>query len=467
MKARFVILSATLLCLTLAGCGDFKSEFSLNKTTFELIPPAQEVVAEQLDENFGTPEELVAWLKFPIEFGGEESLTVSVKSFEKSASGRLLLEDIAVEDQQFYDGGLIKVSDDQSYRISSFDAESGEFFVKPGIEVELKAGDPVTIVTKEPGWMLKRGRNLYMRHCLHCHGVSGDGAGPTAQYLSPLPRDYRKGIFKFTSTISTEKAARRDLGQTLYEGIPGTSMPSFKLKLRGDDMNAMIAYVRFLATRGEFEIRLGGEFKVDYGAEDVKRRIADKDDPVTREQINKEFQAMLDSDLADLVDSTATILSEDWERADSPDVEVWPKVPRPESTPESIARGRALYISKDAKCSDCHGMSAYGDGKQTEAYMQIPGSTLTYDKPGLYDDWGHPIKPRNLHQGVYRGGRRPIDIFRRISAGIKGTPMPGFGTSLKDEQIWDLVNYVLSVPYENNPSKFARAAEAVAEVNVK
>ncbi len=46
------------------------------------------------------------------------------------------------------------------------------------------------------------GYALYRRHCLHCHGVSGAGDGPTAPFLYPRPRDYRKGLFKFTSTPS-------------------------------------------------------------------------------------------------------------------------------------------------------------------------------------------------------------------------------------------------------------------------
>ena len=44
------------------------------------------------------------------------------------------------------------------------------------------------------------GYAIYRKNCLHCHGVSGAGDGPTAPFLYPLPRDYRKGIFKFTST---------------------------------------------------------------------------------------------------------------------------------------------------------------------------------------------------------------------------------------------------------------------------
>ena len=41
---------------------------------------------------------------------------------------------------------------------------------------------------------------LYRQHCAHCHGITGDGAGPTAAFLNPYPRDYRAGKFKFRST---------------------------------------------------------------------------------------------------------------------------------------------------------------------------------------------------------------------------------------------------------------------------
>ena len=35
-------------------------------------------------------------------------------------------------------------------------------------------------------------RGLYREHCAHCHGITGDGVGPTAAFLNPYPRDYRK-----------------------------------------------------------------------------------------------------------------------------------------------------------------------------------------------------------------------------------------------------------------------------------
>ena len=56
---------------------------------------------------------------------------------------------------------------------------------------------------------------------------------------------------------------------------------------------------------------------------------------------------------------------------------------------------------------------------------------------------------------IYRGGRRPIDLFWRISAGIAGTPMPAGGPAapgaqgtLTEQEIWQIVDYVQSLPFE-------------------
>ena len=68
--------------------------------------------------------------------------------------------------------------------------------------------------------------------------------------------------------------------------------------------------------------------------------------------------------------------------------------------------------------------------------------------PGLHDTWGNAHKPRNLTLGQYRGGRRPVDVYRRLFVGIKGTQMTGYGSALSEEEIWELVNYVLALPYE-------------------
>src|SRR5262245_11629457 len=95
-------------------------------------------------------------------------------------------------------------------------------------------------------------RGLYREHCAHCHGVSGDGAGPTAGFLNPYPRDYRKGQFKFKSTPIGQKPTHDDLKRIVLDGIAGTAMPSFKL-LPDLEVEALVEYVKYLSIRGEVE----------------------------------------------------------------------------------------------------------------------------------------------------------------------------------------------------------------------
>ena len=63
-----------------------------------------------------------------------------------------------------------------------------------------------------------------------------------------------------------------------------------------------------------------------------------------------------------------------------------------------------------------------------------------------------PLKPRNIVEGKFRGGREPMDIYRRIRYGIVGSPMPAAAIikssddkGITEEDIWHLVNYVLSI----------------------
>jgi cytochrome c553 len=105
---------------------------------------------------------------------------------------------------------------------------------------------------------LVAGYQVYSQRCVQCHGVSGDGNGPSAGSLFPRPRDYRKGIFKFTSTPYGIKPARSDLVETVRRGISGTSMPSFHL-LPDADVQAVVDYVIALSQRGELELQMAGD----------------------------------------------------------------------------------------------------------------------------------------------------------------------------------------------------------------
>jgi mono/diheme cytochrome c family protein len=408
VKVRFSLSIVALVAGALAGCSRHpEASFVANEKRLEsLLPEARAEIGKILDESFGTPNRLVAWERFPFDYGKAEPAT-----------------------------------DEQPAR--------------------------------EEGWRLKEGRNLYMTHCLHCHGVSGDGNGPTAKFLNPLPRDYRQGIFKFKSTVKNLLPQKADLKHTLEHGVPGTYMPSFVL-LGEERLDLIIDYVRWLSTRGRMEIRLALEFEA-LGTTDsaVDDEIANADDEIAnaegkkkpkkpkRRDVVKKTMESAQGEIPRIIEEVSTELKEGWEAAESAENVIVPKVKRTPPTRKSIDHGKDLFLSKvqgkKTECSECHGLLGRGDGPNTEKFWPVRGSTpeVLYPDPGLHDDWGHRQTPRDLTRGVYRGGRRPIDIFRRVYNGINGTQMPGFGgTILTDEEVWDVVNYVLSIPFEGKHSAY-------------
>ncbi len=78
---------------------------------------------------------------------------------------------------------------------------------------------------------IERGRIVYERSCLVCHGSTGQGDGPAAffnaAFSGPRARDFTVGNYRFRSTASGEAPLDQDLMRVITEGIPGT-MPSFR-----------------------------------------------------------------------------------------------------------------------------------------------------------------------------------------------------------------------------------------------
>ena len=104
------------------------------------------------------------------------------------------------------------------------------------------------------------------------------------------------------------------------------------------------------------------------------------------------------------------------------------------------------------------------DGWTVELITKAPTPAIISD----FESHGMPkprnIRPRNLRQGVYRGGVRPLDLYWRVRNGIEGTPMPG-NDKLKPEEIWHLVNYVQSLPYEQISNPYDSVPENRRERN--
>ena len=88
------------------------------------------------------------------------------------------------------------------------------------------------------------------------------------------------------------------------------------------------------------------------------------------------------------------------------------------------ARARELFAKG---CAPCHGVTARGDGAQKQV-----------------DSKGFATRPRDLTLGVFKGSPESPQIYRRIVAGLPGSPMPQSGY-LHGSDAWHLVHFVRSL----------------------
>ena len=225
------------------------------------------------------------------------------------------------------------------------------------------------------------GKQVYLRRCVGCHGVNGDGNGPAAAFFQKdRPRNFTLGVFKFRLTPSGSMPDDGDLLRTITRGVRGTAMPSWQ-ELPEKDRLAVIQYIKY-------------------------ELAADRSKP------DKPYLYF---------------------------VEEPPKAPLfigqpPAPSPELVKHGQDVW--KQAKCWECHGEGGKGDGEKAA---------------GLKDDFGFPIPPANLTTGQFKSGASVKDIFRTMSTGLSGTPMPSFSDSLPEADRWALSYYVLSLSAFTDP----------------
>lgn len=284
-----------------------------------------------------------------------------------------------------------------------------------------------------------RPRGLFRALCARCHGITGNGAGPQAAQLNPYPRDYRRGIFKFKRTPTTLPPTDTDLHNVLARGVPGTAMPSFRA-LGEYEREALVQYVRYLSIRGLYERAIIQESAFELDDDEF---LLDPELPPTSTAY-KEQHAILYEIAEEVV--------RPWLDADSQAVKV---PPRPEGYADaaSIARGRDLFFTTLTNCATCHGATALGDG-QTDDYDEW-AKELDPTNPDALTDFlalgalpPRKSQPRNLNDGIYRGGHEPEDLFVKVKNGIAGTTMPNVALQLSDDDIWHLVAYARYLPFD-------------------
>ncbi|QJW93847.1 c-type cytochrome [Frigoriglobus tundricola] len=244
------------------------------------------------------------------------------------------------------------------------------------------------------------GAKLFKRHCVDCHNITGDGRGAkSGQFVVPFPRDYRQGVFKFSTSGDATKPRRADLLRTLNDGLKGTAMPSFALLQEGE-RDLLAGYVIYLSVRGQVEF--------------------------------ESLRALIEGQPNDPGARLRNAIRE-WEKAEAaPPLAAEPNDGEPESPAyqEAVRRGHTLFIARtEDACVTCH--ADYGR------------------KPVLrYDVWGTVAKPAVLTEPLLKGGNRAEDVYARIRYGIPSVGMPAHAPPKYTERdVWDLVRFVTAAPY--------------------
>src|SRR6266516_71699 len=87
---------------------------------------------------------------------------------------------------------------------------------------------------------LLRGKRIFLQKCVGCHGISGNGKGPGANFMSPSPADF---------TSADDACCGGDTGPgdfyyRILRGWTGTAMENFGERLSVDDIWRVVLFVK-------------------------------------------------------------------------------------------------------------------------------------------------------------------------------------------------------------------------------
>jgi mono/diheme cytochrome c family protein len=89
----------------------------------------------------------------------------------------------------------------------------------------------------------EKGRPIYEKYCLLCHGPNGMGDGPQGQLMNPPAANFK----------SPESLKRSDseLLKSIQEGHPLTAMTGWQNELNKREMMDVLSYIRKLSGQGD------------------------------------------------------------------------------------------------------------------------------------------------------------------------------------------------------------------------
>jgi mono/diheme cytochrome c family protein len=83
------------------------------------------------------------------------------------------------------------------------------------------------------------GKQIYVEHCLVCHGIKGKGNGPSGKALNPKPTDFTSATPNDEEWFKATKLGTKALGKS-------NGMEGFAAKLSDEQIRNVLAYTKTL-----------------------------------------------------------------------------------------------------------------------------------------------------------------------------------------------------------------------------
>jgi mono/diheme cytochrome c family protein len=98
---------------------------------------------------------------------------------------------------------------------------------------------PIVAISQEDQGNPQNGKVLFEKHCMHCHGVRGDGDGPDTQFLMVRPANFH--------SLESRSKTDWELMNVITFGAIFSPMHGWADRLTEDERWDVLRYIRLLA----------------------------------------------------------------------------------------------------------------------------------------------------------------------------------------------------------------------------
>jgi mono/diheme cytochrome c family protein len=281
----------------------------------------------------------------------------------------------------------------------------------PFTEPQVLGGEEIDAAT------LTRGRKTYSMYCAPCHGMAGDGRGPSSKGLFPPPRDFRIATYKFAGTVPGKLPHDEDLIDLIESGLHGTGMIAWRLP--GSMVHDVVQYIKTFSPEGK-----GWRHPRKKKA---KRVIAGDDPWIGDLKGAVELGQALYHGMANCHSCHPAYESPDELNKHRIMFELSPLKEFRSNLYYSVVKESGIYSV------------ASKDDKPCESAAEC--STTQKCTLGRCEDKLRIAPPDFLVNRV-RSTTTPAGLYRVVALGIPGTAMPTWQDALKPKELWATAHYV-------------------------